>query len=196
MLVCGEPSGDQLGGELMAGLKALEPSVVITGVGGAAMAAQGLKTLFPLDDTAVMGLREVVPKIPVILRRVREAADYALADAARCRGADRQPGFHPSHRPAPQAHRSGDPHRELCRAAGLGLALLSRQGDGALFRSGAGAVAVRSAVLRILWPQDGVCRPSGDRARRADDGRRGVARAARHRGRCAAAVRAAGQPHQ
>lgn len=78
MLVCGEPSGDQLGGELMAGLKALEPSMVISGIGGAAMAAQGLTTLFPLDDTAVMGLREVVPKIPVILRRVREAADYAL----------------------------------------------------------------------------------------------------------------------
>ena len=79
MLICGEPSGDQLGAELMAGLKSLEPSLVITGVGGAAMTAQGLHTLFALDDTAVMGLREVVPKIPVILRRVREAADYALA---------------------------------------------------------------------------------------------------------------------
>lgn len=78
MLVCGEPSGDQLGAELMAGLKALEPGVVITGVGGTAMAAQGLGSLFPLDDTAVMGLNEVVPKIPVILRRVREAADFAL----------------------------------------------------------------------------------------------------------------------
>ena len=78
MLVCGEPSGDQLGAELMAGLKALEPGVVITGVGGTAMAAQGLDSLFPLDDTAVMGLNEVVPKIPVILRRVREAADFAL----------------------------------------------------------------------------------------------------------------------
>jgi lipid-A-disaccharide synthase len=78
MLVCGEPSGDQLGGELMAGLKALEPSVRITGVGGAAMEAQGLTTLFPLDDTAVMGLREVVPKIPVILRRVTEAVDFVL----------------------------------------------------------------------------------------------------------------------
>ena len=102
MLVCGEPSGDQLGAELMAGLKALEPSVVITGVGGTAMAAQGLKTLFPLDATAVMGLREVVPRIPEILRRVREAADFALADTARCRGADRQPGFHPPHRPPSQ----------------------------------------------------------------------------------------------
>ena len=80
MLVCGEPSGDQLGGELMAGLKLLAgDGVRITGVGGTAMAAQGLKSLFPLDDTAVMGLREVVPRIPKILRRVREASDFALA---------------------------------------------------------------------------------------------------------------------
>ena len=78
MLVCGEPSGDQLGAELMAGLKVLEPGVVVTGVGGTAMAREGLKTLFPLDDTAVMGLSEVVPKIPIILRRVREASDFAL----------------------------------------------------------------------------------------------------------------------
>ena len=78
MLVCGEPSGDQLGGELMAALKTLAPDVVFSGVGGDAMAAHGLKTLFPLDDTAVMGLAEVVPKIPVILRRVREAAAFAL----------------------------------------------------------------------------------------------------------------------
>ncbi len=42
------------------------------------MAAQGLKSLFPLDDTAVMGLREVVPRIPAILRRVRQASDAAL----------------------------------------------------------------------------------------------------------------------
>jgi len=79
MLVCGEPSGDQLGAELMAGLKkAAGDSVQIVGVGGAAMTAQGLDSLFPLDDTAVMGLREVVPRIPAILRRVREASDFAL----------------------------------------------------------------------------------------------------------------------
>ena len=80
MLVCGEPSGDQLGAELMAGIKVVAgDSVRIVGVGGAAMTAQGLKSLFPLDDTAVMGLREVVPRIPAILRRVREASDYALS---------------------------------------------------------------------------------------------------------------------
>jgi lipid-A-disaccharide synthase len=79
MLVCGEPSGDQLGGELMAGLRALAgDNVRIVGVGGPAMQAQGLQTLFPLNDTAVMGLREVVPKLPAIFRRVRQASDYAL----------------------------------------------------------------------------------------------------------------------
>jgi lipid-A-disaccharide synthase len=80
MLVCGEPSGDQLGGQLMAALKAIGgDNVKITGVGGRAMVAQGLHTLFPLDDTAVMGLSEVVPKIPIILRRVREVCDVVLA---------------------------------------------------------------------------------------------------------------------
>jgi lipid-A-disaccharide synthase len=80
MLVCGEPSGDLLGGQLMSGLKSVAGNgVKFTGVGGTAMEAQGLKTLYPLDATAVMGLREVVPKIPAILRRVREACDFAIA---------------------------------------------------------------------------------------------------------------------
>ena len=79
MLVVGEPSGDQLGAQLMAGLKQLAGDKVrIVGVGGTAMAAQGLQSLFPLDATSVMGLREVVPRIPAILRRVREASDFAL----------------------------------------------------------------------------------------------------------------------
>jgi len=81
MLVCGEPSGDRLGAELMMGIRSIDPGVRIVGVGGAAMASQGLHSLFPLDDTAVMGLREVVPRIPTILRRVREASDFAMREA-------------------------------------------------------------------------------------------------------------------
>jgi lipid-A-disaccharide synthase len=79
MLVAGEPSGDQLGAQLMAGLKAVtDGQVRIVGAGGSAMTAEGLESLFPLDATAVIGLREVVPRIPAILRRVRQAADFAL----------------------------------------------------------------------------------------------------------------------
>jgi len=79
MLVCGEPSGDALGAQLMAGLKQLAGDRVrFTGVGGLAMAREGLQSLYPLNDTAVMGLREVVPAIPAILRRVRQAVDFAI----------------------------------------------------------------------------------------------------------------------
>jgi lipid-A-disaccharide synthase len=80
MLVCGEPSGDQLGAQLIDALRSMVgANAKISGVGGRAMAERGLRSEFPLDDTAVMGLREVVPKIPVILRRVRQVCDIALA---------------------------------------------------------------------------------------------------------------------
>jgi lipid-A-disaccharide synthase len=79
MLVAGEPSGDQLGGQLMAALKSVAgDSISIIGMGGPAMTAQGLASFFPLSDTAVMGLREVVPKIPVILRRVNDIVAIAM----------------------------------------------------------------------------------------------------------------------
>lgn len=104
MLVCGEPSGDQLGAQLMAGLKALTGDAVnFVGVGGLAMVAQGLRTLFPLDATAVMGLREVVPRIPQIVRNVRIASDFALTtrpDAVVCIDS---PDF--THRIAQRLHR-------------------------------------------------------------------------------------------
>jgi len=79
MLVCGEPSGDALGAQLMAGLKQLAGDRIrFTGVGGPAMAREGLQSLYPLDATSVMGLREVVPAIPRVLRHVRMAVDFAV----------------------------------------------------------------------------------------------------------------------
>jgi len=79
MLVAGEPSGDALGGQLIEGLRALSGgNVRIVGVGGAQMRAAGLHSLFSLDDTSVMGLREVAPRVLRILARVRQAADFAI----------------------------------------------------------------------------------------------------------------------
>lgn len=79
MMVVGEPSGDLLGAQIMAALKRLTGGAVeITGVGGSAMEAQGLTSLYSIADTSVMGFNEVVPKIPKILARVRQAADYAM----------------------------------------------------------------------------------------------------------------------
>jgi len=79
MIVCGEPSGDALGAQLMARVRELAGDRVrFTGVGGLAMAREGFKSLYPLDTTAVMGLREVVPAIPAILRHVKQAVDFAV----------------------------------------------------------------------------------------------------------------------
>ena len=79
MIVCGEPSGDALGAQLMVGLKALAGDRIrFCGVGGLAMAREGFESLYPLDATAVMGLREVVPAIPRILQRVKQAVDFAI----------------------------------------------------------------------------------------------------------------------
>ncbi|MEE8438380.1 MAG: lipid-A-disaccharide synthase [Micropepsaceae bacterium] len=82
MLVAGEPSGDQLGAQLMNGLKAVSSEIgreiSVVGIGGEAMTHAGLESIYPIDATSVMGLREVVPRIPEILRRVRRAIEFAL----------------------------------------------------------------------------------------------------------------------
>lgn len=72
-IIAGEPSGDLLGGRLMAALRiATNGSVRFAGIGGEAMRAQGLQSLFPMAELSVMGLVEVLPRIPRILRRVRQ----------------------------------------------------------------------------------------------------------------------------
>jgi lipid-A-disaccharide synthase len=78
-LVAGEPSGDLLGARLMAGLRALDPELTFAGVGGEAMREEGLANLFPQADLAVMGLAEVLPRIPRIARRLRETVADIVA---------------------------------------------------------------------------------------------------------------------
>lgn len=82
-LVAGEPSGDQLGARLMAALKAETGGRVrFAGIGGERMAAEGLDSLFPMDELAVIGLAEVLPHLRRILRRLGESvAAVRAADA-------------------------------------------------------------------------------------------------------------------
>lgn len=73
-LVAGEPSGDNLGAALMAGLRELDPDAEFMGVGGPAMQAQELTSLFPMDELSVMGIVEVLPKYRQLKARIAETA--------------------------------------------------------------------------------------------------------------------------
>jgi lipid-A-disaccharide synthase len=80
-IVSGEESGDQLGAKLMRALKARLGSERLRfgGVGGHAMAKEGLNSLFPLEDIAVMGISAVIARLPTILKRIRLTADAVVA---------------------------------------------------------------------------------------------------------------------
>jgi lipid-A-disaccharide synthase len=79
-IVAGEASGDQLGASLMRGLRRrLVGEIRFRGVGGPAMAAEGLASQFPMDDVTAVGFGSVMRKLPLILRRIRETAAAVIA---------------------------------------------------------------------------------------------------------------------
>lgn len=78
-LLAGEASGDLLGGRLMAALKRRRPELEFAGVGGERMAEQRLASLFPMHDLALMGFLEVLPRLRLLKRRMREAEADILA---------------------------------------------------------------------------------------------------------------------
>ena len=79
-IVTGEHSGDALGAKLVAALRSQSSRpLVLGGVGGEAMDAEGLTSLYPLADVAVMGPLNILAKLPRIVRRVYQTVHAALA---------------------------------------------------------------------------------------------------------------------
>ncbi len=72
-IVAGEASGDALGARLLRALREEGP-VEAAGVGGELMAREGVASLFPQAETAVMGAFEVLPRARRLLRRMDETA--------------------------------------------------------------------------------------------------------------------------
>ncbi|GHB35466.1 lipid-A-disaccharide synthase [Pseudovibrio japonicus] len=79
--VVGEESGDQLGAEVIKSLRALiGERLEVCGLGGERMAAQGVQSIFPLHDIAVMGITAVLERLPTIIRRVHLTVDAVIAE--------------------------------------------------------------------------------------------------------------------
>ena len=72
-ILAGEPSGDILGAAVIAGLQeAYGKDLQLAGLGGPAMAAMGLSSLFDYGDVTVMGLVEVLRRYPTIHKRLNQ----------------------------------------------------------------------------------------------------------------------------
>ncbi len=77
-LIAGEPSGDILGARLMAALKnETGGDIRFAGIGGPEMESEGLQSLFPMSDLSVMGVAEVLPRLPHLIRRINETVKDA-----------------------------------------------------------------------------------------------------------------------
>lgn len=79
-LVAGEISGDLLGGALVAALRERLPDAQFYGVTGAQMDAAGCHSVASIDALSVMGIAEVIPALPRILRLRRMLLERFTAD--------------------------------------------------------------------------------------------------------------------
>ncbi len=92
-IVAGEASGDALGARLVAALKARRPDFSFAGIGGDRLAEQGMPSLFPMRELALMGLLEVLPNIRNLARRMAQTvADIEVRRPAAIVTID-SPGF-------------------------------------------------------------------------------------------------------
>lgn len=80
-IIAGEPSGDVLGGKIIAEIKnKLGDEAEFVGVGGKMMAEQGLSSIFDISDISVMGFSEVLCDIFTILKRIKQTAQAVLKE--------------------------------------------------------------------------------------------------------------------
>lgn len=73
MIITGEASGDQHGAHLISELKKKDNSLYVFGIGGNNLKAQGVDIIFDSSLLSVVGLVEVLSKLPIILKGMRVA---------------------------------------------------------------------------------------------------------------------------
>ncbi|WP_275791089.1 lipid-A-disaccharide synthase [Pararhizobium gei] len=79
-VVAGEVSGDLLGADLIRAFRPLVPgSLNVIGVGGEALQAEGLTSLFDYSELSIMGISQVLAKLPKLVMRIRQTARHIIA---------------------------------------------------------------------------------------------------------------------
>lgn len=77
--VVGEPSGDRIGADLIRALRSQSDGELhVVGLGGEAMQAEGLTSLFDIHELSIIGIGAIVARLPQLLRRVSQTADFIV----------------------------------------------------------------------------------------------------------------------
>ncbi|MGA4817415.1 hypothetical protein ACPA9J_32980 [Pseudomonas aeruginosa] len=141
----------------MQALRARHPDIEFIGVGGPRLEAEGLSSYFPMERPSVMGLVEVLGRLPELLRR-RKRLIRTLIEARPdvMIGID-APRLHPRRRT--QAAPGWPAHRALRQPFGMGLAAEAGAEDSRSLRPDAGIVPLRSTFLRRAWGARAFRRP-------------------------------------
>ncbi|MCK3777671.1 lipid-A-disaccharide synthase [Ensifer sesbaniae] len=79
-VIAGEVSGDLLGADLVRALRTQSRSTIeIVGVGGEALEAEGLRSLFDYSELSIMGFTQVLARLPKLIMRIRQTAKAIIA---------------------------------------------------------------------------------------------------------------------
>ncbi|WDZ78151.1 lipid-A-disaccharide synthase [Ensifer adhaerens] len=79
-VIAGEVSGDLLGADLVRALRAQSSGTIeLVGVGGEALEAEGLRSLFDYSELSIMGFTQVFARLPKLIMRIRQTAKAIIA---------------------------------------------------------------------------------------------------------------------
>ncbi|MDD5568677.1 MAG: lipid-A-disaccharide synthase [Candidatus Omnitrophica bacterium] len=80
LIICGEPSGELHAANLTLAIRKIAPEIKITGVGGALLAKAGADIIYDIKGLSVMGLFDVLKKLPRFFALKRMILDKLSSD--------------------------------------------------------------------------------------------------------------------
>lgn len=78
VIIAGEQSGDNIGSVIASQIQKQFPDYNFYGITGPKMEASGIQPIFSIDQIAIMGFIEIIPKIPKILRLIKLTVDEMI----------------------------------------------------------------------------------------------------------------------